>query len=129
MSQYAIYLCFYPDGVTPSVSAISGEPSGACFQGMSMGVLNIPPVGIATLGAGLWGQLDLAGEVEEWNLDLYATYANPCTDCVDATGGYYRVLRSGSFGDDKTNLVPSFRFENVSSTRNSNFGFRCARTP
>jgi formylglycine-generating enzyme required for sulfatase activity len=65
----------------------------------------------------------------EWTLDLYATYANPCIDCVDATGGYYRVIRTGSFGDDKTNLVPWYRFENVSYVRNAGFGFGCARTP
>ena len=60
--EYAIYGCYYPSG------------SGSCT-----GVTNIAPVGTATLGAGVWGQLDLAG--------------NPPT------------------------------------TRGSNIGFRCARTP
>jgi sulfatase modifying factor 1 len=51
-NQYAIYGCYYPSG------------SGRCA-----GVTSIAPVGTATLGAGLWGQLDLAGEMWEWNLE------------------------------------------------------------
>jgi hypothetical protein len=36
-------------------------------------VANIAPVGKATLGAALYGQLDLAENVWQWNLDSYAT--------------------------------------------------------
>jgi formylglycine-generating enzyme required for sulfatase activity len=75
--QYAIYNCDYPNG------------SGSC-----MGVENIAPVGTATLGAGLWGQLDLAGEVFAWNLDWYAAYS-ACTDCADFTA----VSQPGRFED------------------------------
>jgi len=63
-------------------SPIRAGPSGFCT-----GVVNIPPVGIVSLGAGRWGQLDLAGELREWSLDLYANYARPCTDCTDTTAG------------------------------------------
>jgi|HubBroStandDraft_1064217.scaffolds.fasta_scaffold26442_2 sulfatase modifying factor 1 len=52
-NQYAIYGCYYPSG---DVSCT--------------GVTNIAAVGTATLGVGLWGQLDLAGELFEWNLAL-----------------------------------------------------------
>jgi Sulfatase-modifying factor enzyme 1 len=59
--------------------------------------LGIAPVGTAARGAGLWGQLDLAGELREWNLDSYAAYADPCTDCADTTAFSDRVMR-GSQG-------------------------------
>ena len=55
-NQYAIYGCYYPSG------------AGNCNLPQP-GVANIAPVGTATLGAGLWGQLDLAGNMWEWNLD------------------------------------------------------------
>jgi formylglycine-generating enzyme required for sulfatase activity len=61
-NQYAIYLCDYPT-------------IGPCT-----GVTNIAPVGTPTLGAGRWGQLDLAGNVEEWTLDWAGT-PSMCVDC------------------------------------------------
>jgi formylglycine-generating enzyme len=78
--QYAIYNCDFPNG------------SGSCTS-----VANIAPVGYAAQGAGLWGQLDLAGDVFEWNLDWYATYVDPCTDCADFATPPARVLRGGAF--------------------------------
>jgi sulfatase modifying factor 1 len=62
-NQYAIYGCNYPSA------------SGSCTGGAA-------PVGTATLGAGRWGQLDLAGNVNEWILDSYASYGEPCADCA-----------------------------------------------
>jgi formylglycine-generating enzyme len=89
--EYAIYGCDYPSG------------SGSCT-----GATNIAPVGHASLGEGRWGQLDLVGEMYEWNLDFpfAATdpYKDPCRDCVNVNpdGGFladggkpasYRVIR------------------------------------
>jgi sulfatase modifying factor 1 len=58
-NQYAIYgddgLCYYPT-------------LGPCT-----GLTNIAPVGTTKLGAGRWGQLDLAGNVEEWTSDWAGT--------------------------------------------------------
>jgi formylglycine-generating enzyme len=88
----------------------------------------IAPVGTATLGAGYWGQLDLAGEVWEWNLDWYATYA-PCTDCAAVTPGTSRVFRGGDFGDTAEYLLPPHRTERVPTGRGTGIGLRCARTP
>jgi formylglycine-generating enzyme required for sulfatase activity len=109
--QFAIYGCDYPNG------------AGHCT-----GVSNVAPVGTATHGAGRWGQLDLAGEVWEWNADFYGTYVDPCTDCADLTPGSERVLRGGSFFDDRSHLLPASR-NHGASARGGTIGLRCARAP
>jgi formylglycine-generating enzyme required for sulfatase activity len=113
-SQYAIYGCYYPNG------------SGAC-QPTSV---NIAPVGTAALGAGLWGQLDLTGEVYQWTLDTFADYVDPCKDCASLSATLPdRVRRGGAFGYDETALTPSLRSHIAPTHRDGNFGFRCARVP
>ena len=114
--------------------AIYGEGPGECYYpgplATCTGVTNIAPVGTATLGAGLWGQLDLAGSVWERNLDSYASgYVDPCADCAYLTGSSYRVLRGASFLDLPSLLLPAFRSNLTPSSRSSSVGFRCARTP
>jgi formylglycine-generating enzyme required for sulfatase activity len=116
--QYAIYDCYYP------------YPSGSNCGG-AVSVASIAPVGTAIAGAGLWGQLDMAGEVGEWNLDGYALYANPCTDCADFTDALYRVYRGGNFDylTAPVDLRGSSRSQGDPSGSVSFIGFRCARTP
>jgi formylglycine-generating enzyme required for sulfatase activity len=111
-NQYAIYGCNYPSG------------SGSCA-----GVTNIAPVGTATLGAGLWGQLDLAGEIFEWNLDEDASYVDPCVDCANFTAASSRVIRGGDFAHPRSYTVATYRFGVPSTLRQPYDGFRCARTP
>jgi len=117
-SLYAINGCDYPNG------------SGTCT-----GVTNIAPVGVATLGAGLWGQLDLVGEVLVWTMDWYATYVDPCTDCAYLSSTGTRVVRSA----DYSNLFPAAALHPwgrggsapgsvPSAARSVITGFRCART-
>jgi formylglycine-generating enzyme required for sulfatase activity len=107
MNQYAIY--------------------GAYYTGNSTG---LAAVGTAAMGAGRWGQLDLAGEIWEWNLDWKNTYVNPCTDCVSLTKASYRIVRGDNFGGSVNNLVPTVRGGDIAPEgRDSNFGFRCARAP
>lgn len=108
---YAITDCNYPAGST------------ACT-----GAANIAPVGTAASGAGRWGQLDLAGDLAEWNLDWYADYVSPCTNCVFLTDFSYRVLRGGSFGTN-SEIFPEARDGDVPPTGNSFDGARCARAP
>jgi formylglycine-generating enzyme required for sulfatase activity len=107
MNQYAIY--------------------GSYFTGNSTG---LAPVGTAANGAGRWGQLDLAGEIWEWNLDWKQTYVNPCMDCVNLTKATYRIVRGDNFGGSVGNLVPTVRGGDIAPEgRDSNFGFRCSRAP
>jgi len=107
MNQYAIY--------------------GSYFTGNSTG---LAPVGTAAMGAGRWGQLDLAGEIWEWALDWKNTYVNPCVDCVSLTKASYRIVRGDNYGGSVNNLVPTVRGGDIAPEgRDSNFGFRCARAP
>jgi formylglycine-generating enzyme required for sulfatase activity len=116
---YAIYDCDYPNGP-------------ACLDT----VANVAPVGFAATGAGRWGQLDLAGELWEWNLDLgVSIYADPCVDCVqlDASSSV-RVIRGGMWHDGTPDgstavLHPWYRDSNAPTGRSASTGFRCARAP
>jgi formylglycine-generating enzyme len=100
------------------------------YTGFNMS--GIAPVGTAALGAGYWGQLDLAGELFEWNLDWYATYADPCLDCTAARTTIGRVIRGGyfQFGGPSLLLPPDRIFGgSLPSDREAAAGFRCARAP
>ena len=111
--DYAVHGCFYPDG------------SGGCT-----GVANIAPVGYASLGGGEFGQLDLAGEVNEWTLDLWAAAYAPCIDCANLAPALPgRVYRGGEYDYPASYIVPSYRNDNYPSNRENGLGFRCARTP
>jgi len=110
-NQYAIYGCYYPNA------------SGSCT-----GVANIAPVGTAKLGAGLWGQLDLAGNLAQWGVDWWAPYAD-CADCADVATGVERVLRGDDFSFNASALYPPHRNSITPTLRSHFFGFRCARAP
>jgi formylglycine-generating enzyme required for sulfatase activity len=116
-NQYAIYSdnngnCYYPSGTLAPCTGVS----------------NVAPVGTATLGAGLWGQLDLAGDLREWNLDWGGdAYVDPCTDCADVSGTVFRVYRASAYDSDI--YLPSDRKFDYPTRRFPTFGFRCARSP
>ncbi|HVZ74737.1 MAG TPA: SUMF1/EgtB/PvdO family nonheme iron enzyme [Polyangia bacterium] len=112
-NQYAIYDCNYPD------STQTCDVSG-----------NIAPVGTASKGGGLWGQLDLAGNQAQWVLDWYAdAYVSPCADGARLSNGSSRIIRGGSFVDNIKALAPAHRDANNPSLRNDFISFRCARMP
>jgi len=109
---YAITDCNYPLGST------------SCT-----GVANIAPVGTPALGAGRWGQIDLAGNLSEWTLDWDAPFRTPCNDCVFLVDYSYRVIRGGNFSPGGVDLSPWIRDGDVPASRNSFYGARCARPP
>ena len=88
-------------------------------------------MGTAALGAGRWGQLDLAGDVWEWNLDWYATGGAyyPCTDCAYLTTSNARVIRGGNFKFDPSDLLPWTRYFPAAdgSLRRPRLSLRCER--
>jgi formylglycine-generating enzyme len=112
-NEYAIYGCNYPSG------------AGTCT-----GLANIAPVGTPALGAGLWGQLDMAGDAWEWSLDWYkGSYVSPCDDCAFLGSSYDRSVRGGNFGLGAEYIPPAYRLGSAPTARSRYVGFRCARTP
>jgi sulfatase modifying factor 1 len=116
-NQYAIYDCYH----------------GGSGQGTCTGVANLAPVGTAALGAGLWGQLDMLGEARQWDLDWYATYVDPCTDCAYLSSTSNRVFRGvGAAGTGfawiRGEVPPALRGMN-DGIFGSIYGARCARAP
>ncbi len=91
------------------------------------------------MGAGLWGQIDLAGDVREWNADWYVPYAHPCADCASLAwetpqrdpSDRVIVVRGGAFNYDlwSFTLQASWRDGQGALNRDVTLGFRCARTP
>jgi formylglycine-generating enzyme required for sulfatase activity len=125
-NEYAIYDCCYPDG---QCSATSGKDT-------CTGVVNAAPVGFAAKGVGRYGQLDLIGNVWEWNLDRYANYVSPCEDCAYLTGNTTnRVLPGAGFHTGANlgaTLLYSYNRSQVSydaETYRGDYavGVRCAR--
>ena len=117
-NQYAIYGCYYPDGV--------GDPAN-CGDNTHIAV-----VGTAQRGAGKWEHLDLVGNLQKWLLDYFASYINPCTDCANlAATGSGRAPRDGNFTDkNEALLLAPYRNNGFyPENRFYTFGFRCARTP
>jgi formylglycine-generating enzyme len=117
-NQYAIYGCNYPNGC------------GTCVYGQSLA-----PPGTASLGAGAYGQFDLAGSLTEWTLDYDTNYVDPCTDCAylsppnNGSPQAYKVIRGGGFNFNIEYLRGYFRDFDTASGRQNGIGFRCARPP
>jgi formylglycine-generating enzyme required for sulfatase activity len=122
-NQYAIAGCYYPN------PAASGGTFTSCT-----GFSNIAPVGSAPLGVGLWGQLDLTGEMSVWVLDWNSsTLGNPCTDCAYLTQPTTNQWRDEQGQSFETALQSLGTFGNPGAATPSYppyyTGIRCARTP
>jgi sulfatase modifying factor 1 len=91
------------------------------------GVANIAPVGTAVDGAGRWGQLDLAGDMNEWVLDVFPGVLRTCENCAVLSGSNGRLTHGGAFSDGIASLLPSH--EELSTSVSGEIGFRCARPP
>jgi sulfatase modifying factor 1 len=113
-SEYADYGALYP------------QPTGLAVTTAA----NIAAVGSFPMGAGPFGQQDLAGNVSEWTLDFYdATYPTPCNDCTAVSPGTQRVFRGGGFDRGLQYLYTSSRVPADPGGRFPDVGVRCARVP
>jgi len=93
------------------------------------GAMNIAPVGTATRGAGLYGQLDMAGNVAQWTLDWFAPYVDPSVDAAQLEPQQVRSIRGGAYHALPVDLVPWYRAGRYAPGRTADVGFRCARVP
>jgi formylglycine-generating enzyme len=89
----------------------------------------LAPVGTATRGVGRWGQLDLTGNVAQWNLDMGAeSFVNPCIDCANLpegrVAGANRMARGSAFDSPSPTM-----YMYLPPSRSGVTGFRCARVP
>jgi len=129
----------YPWGAAAPTTSLANY---GCFDRADCdGANSIKSVGMLPGGAGLWGQLDLAGNVWEWTMDWYVGdpthyQTSSCVDCVSATPpdpNIGRSSRSGDFLNNDTNLPARLRNQYYGSRRSDQrdglVGFRCARSP
>jgi sulfatase modifying factor 1 len=96
---------------------------------------DLHPVGSKPAGAGYFGQLDLAGSMDEWGfdwLDPGPEYINPCSDCADLTFEdpiySFRVARGGDWKHEAFALSVTHRDGLYPERRSSTIGVRCVRT-
>jgi formylglycine-generating enzyme required for sulfatase activity len=143
-NQYAIYGATVPDAASYTFEC--HYPTG--IPTPCMGVMNIAPVGTAQLGAGLWGQDDLVGNMGQWDLESFYVvplpsgaplpYIDPCTDCAFLGGPSVKEVRGSEF-DMCIGCPPGvgpvlFQFSLLDRTtamaasRAYSIGMRCARS-
>jgi formylglycine-generating enzyme required for sulfatase activity len=138
-NRYAILNCYYgPENPAHWPVDGGGSEGGIEAGGGCTGKENIAPVETPTLGAGLWGQLDLAGELTQWSLDYGAPgwvpgtpaeVIDPCVDCARLTANSTRAVRGSSFGETVGLFSWGSQFGVLPARRLSSMGFRCARSP
>ena len=84
------------------------------------------PVG--TKAPNAWGFYDLHGNLWEWVIDRYGTYAGgSVTDPLGATEGKNRSLRGGSWSSQSFSTRSSVRISGSPGSRSSSIGFRPVR--
>lgn len=88
---------------------------------------DLSSVGQRPLGAGRFGQDDLAGSLAEWVLDGAPPFPLVCDDCANLADESERLWRGGGWLDPPDLLKNDFFNAIPPSGRNLSLGFRCAR--
>jgi formylglycine-generating enzyme required for sulfatase activity len=114
------YASYYVDGT----SQCMGDGVAGCT------LADLIVVGSKPAGNGKWGQADLGGNVDEWNLDwLSIPYTISCNNCANLATASGRVLRSGIFNNFASDLRSAYRGGGDGPmARRYDSGSRCART-
>ena len=87
----------------------------------------LPAVGSRPAGAAPWGQLDMAGSLEEWVFDGAAPAPSSCRDCAWLDDAEGRVFRGGGYTSPASSLSVSTRNGWPGRNRMHLIGLRCAR--
>jgi sulfatase modifying factor 1 len=87
------------------------------------------PVAVAALPADAAGLYQMLGNVREWCQDRFGPYpASPQHNPSGPGRGAFRVVRGGSFLEDRRSLGPAGRLAAFEDTRCEVYGFRVARS-
>lgn len=107
-----------------------GRATYGCIVNLPSSPCLIPPVGSFPDGEGRFGQLDLAGSLQEWTFDAVGIPRSlPCDDCASVAWIYDvnpRVSRGGNWNGDADKLRVTSSEMMEARVRLSSYGFRCA---
>ncbi|MBP1703270.1 MAG: beta-propeller repeat protein [Chloroflexi bacterium] len=111
-----------------------GEGASCDLANMVDCIGDVTTVGSYLDGASPYGVLDMSGNVWEWTADWYAAdyYATLADETSNPTGpvsGSARVIRGGSWADDRYQCRITDRFQFNPLGSDNALGFRCVRTP
>lgn len=84
------------------------------------------PVGSLSAGISPFGMQDMAGNVWEWTADGFASYPAEAVTDPEPDQGRNKVLRGGSWTSSEGDVRSANRWNQASSKRGNNIGFRCA---
>ena len=101
------------------------------FSRRWQGVHTLQPVGNYEAGNSPYGAQDMAGNVWEWVGDWYdaGSYAaGPARNPQGPSSGSSKILRGGSWTNSADSVRATHRREEDPDMRNSDSGFRCARS-
>jgi sulfatase modifying factor 1 len=118
----------YPWGDSPPTHGLA---TYGCVAHLPDSPCLVPPVGSLPDGRARWGQMDMAGSMEEWTFDVYSTWERdlPCNDCAEVEEKYEnnpRGLRGGALNSPPEDLIVSKRNGLPGAVRLASHGFRCA---
>ena len=90
------------------------------------------PANAFPIGVSPYGVMDMCGNVCEWVEDWYFDeyYKNsPIDNPPGPTGGQYKVVKGGFFGENKSGVRCSSRHYAPPAAMQEHVGFRCAKMP